>query len=29
MNMLLLAALIVVVYWIVGMIWVARQKDWG
>ena len=28
MNILLLAVLIILAYWIIGMIWVAKQSDW-
>jgi len=29
MNVLLLVALIILAYWIIGMIWVSKQKDWS
>jgi len=28
MNILLLVSLIILAYWIVGILWVASQKDW-
>lgn len=28
MNILLLVSLIILTYWIVGILWVASRKDW-
>lgn len=28
MNVLLLVTLIILAYWIIGMIWVSKHKNW-
>ncbi len=28
MNVLLLVTLIILAYWIIGMLWVSRKQDW-
>jgi len=29
MNLLLLVSLIILAYWICGIVWVATRKDWN